>query len=75
MTIPNCISEKKKHLILEETRFYAYRELVGTVSNQLVNYWRVSGKVAFQKIHGRYYYLARDMGPLLRGIGVEVTFV
>ena len=66
---------KAKHLILEETRFYAFRELVGMVSNQLVNYWRVIGKVEFRKIHGRYYYLARDLGPLLRGVGVEVTFV
>ena len=68
-------SKESKHLILEETRFYAFRELVGMVSNQLVNYWRVSGKVEFRKIHGRYYYLARDLGPLLRGVGVEVTFV
>lgn len=75
MDSPIPLTTNKKHLILEETRFYAYRELGGMVSNQLVNYWRVSGKVAFQKIHGRYYYLAGSMAHLLRGIGVEVTFV
>ena len=70
-----AIMTTKKHLILEETRFYRTPELLGMVSPQLLRYWRMSGKVAFQKIHGRYYHLARDIGPLLRLNGVSVDFV
>ena len=65
----------KKHLILEETRFDSTPELLGMVSPQLLRYWRDSGKVDAKKIHGRYYHLARDLGPLLRGNGVSVDFV
>lgn len=65
----------KKHIVLEESRFYAYSELGGIVSGQLMRYWRNTGKVRFEKIHGRYYYNAGSMAHLLRGMGVEVTFI
>ena len=67
--------DMSKHLILEESRFYRSRDFGGFVSAQLLRYWRMSGKVTFKKIHGRYYYLSQDMAGLLVDHGVEVDFI